>query len=143
MPPILHNTPDSIPALLEALQNSQTLFFDCEGVNLGTKGGSLTVMSFGTPQSPDDAHIVHVRPIGATALRPIFYLLESETIQKVVFDGRMSQCALFYGFDGVTLRNVVDLQIADVNLKASRGSKSSTVRRATGSRIRAWDANAL
>nr|GAT47480.1 3'-5' exonuclease [Mycena chlorophos] len=114
MPPILHNTPDSIPALLEALQNSQTLFFDCEGVNLGTKGGSLTVMSFGTPQSPDDAHIVHVPPLDGVALRPIFDLLESETIQKVVFDGRMDQSALFYGFGGVRLRNVVDLQIADV-----------------------------
>ncbi|KAF7305841.1 3'-5' exonuclease domain-containing protein [Mycena chlorophos] len=117
MAPILYKLPEAVPALLDALKASRTLFFNCEGVDLGTKGGSLTVMSFGTPQSPDDAHIVHVPPIGATALRPIFDLLESETIQKVVFDGRMSQCALFYGFDGVKLRNVVDLQIADVKAR--------------------------
>nr|GAT47478.1 predicted protein [Mycena chlorophos] len=117
MAPILYKLPEAVPALLDALKASRTLFFDCEGVDLGTKGGSLTVMSFGTPRSPDDAHIVHVPPIGATALRPIFDLLESETIQKVVFDGRMDQCALFYGFDGVKLRNVVDLQIVDVKAR--------------------------
>ncbi|KAF7305839.1 3'-5' exonuclease [Mycena chlorophos] len=116
----IYNTPESVHDLLAALKYSKTLFFDCEGVNLGKKGGSITLMSFGTPEAPGTVHLVQVPPIGLRALRPVFNLLESKTIQKVVFDGRSDQSALFYDCGKVTLRNVVDLQIADIEARRGR-----------------------
>ncbi|KAF7305842.1 3'-5' exonuclease domain-containing protein [Mycena chlorophos] len=118
LPPntILHNTPKSVSAVLNALKDADTIFFDCEGVDLGTQGGSITLLSFGTPGSPV-IHLVHIPPIGMARLRPIFDLLESNKIQKVVFDGRMDQSALYYECGRVPLRNVVDLQLVALRVQ--------------------------
>nr|GAT47477.1 predicted protein [Mycena chlorophos] len=118
LPPntILHNTPKSVSAVINALKNADTIFFDCEGVDLGKEGGSITLLSFGTPGSPV-IHLVHIPPIGMARLRPIFDLLISNKIQKVVFDGRMDQSALYYECGRVLLRNVVDLQLVALRVQ--------------------------
>lgn len=112
--------------LLEAtksLQDSSILFFDCEGEDMGAQSGHLWLISLGTA-SPGSQRIYlfDVLAIGTEGLKPIFDILASKKIQKVVFDGRMDQSALYHEY-GVTMQNVVDLQLADIKSRPRRGEK--------------------
>ena len=53
-------------------------------------------------------------------LVPFFDIICSETIFKVMFDGRMDASELLHGH-GVQLRNVLDLQVADIVSREKRG----------------------
>ncbi|KAF7317817.1 3'-5' exonuclease domain-containing protein [Mycena kentingensis (nom. inval.)] len=124
---ILHTTPESVQLVVHALvrSGSGTIFFDCEGRDLGDQGGALILLSFGTP-SDDDVHLVHVPLVGLPALRPLFNILESPVIEKIVFDGRMDQSALYHECGCVVLRNVVDIQIADIRARRQRGERNAS-----------------
>ncbi|KAJ7245378.1 ribonuclease H-like domain-containing protein [Mycena haematopus] len=116
---VLCDKESELPAVAKTLQASPVLFLDCEGDNLGVKSGHLSLISLGTP-TQEGAYIINVLAIGKAGLQPIFNLLESTEVRKVVFDGRMDQSALFHEY-GVTMQNVVDLQLADIKSRRSRG----------------------
>ncbi|KAJ7611375.1 hypothetical protein DFH06DRAFT_1016077 [Mycena polygramma] len=112
---------NELPSIINDLQASSTLFVDCEGTILGTKSGHLSLIALGMPApSKERPYIVDIQVIGKEASKPVFMLLESSQVRKVMFDGRMDQSALFHEY-GVTMQNVVDLQLADIKSRRLRG----------------------
>lgn len=116
---------EELASVTERLRGAATILVDCEGNGLGFKGGSLSLIALGTsaPQQPH-IYLIDVITLGTSALRPIFDILASDDVRKVLFDARMDQSALFYGQGGVLMNNVVDLQLADVKSRALRGEGS-------------------
>jgi len=110
--------------LTEALPNiraSSALILDCEGVNLGERGGSLSLINLKTTHpSLSRTYLIDVVRLSSAALQPIFDLLRSSSVLKVVFDGRMDFSALYHDY-GVELQGVLDLQLVDVASRRVRG----------------------
>jgi exonuclease 3'-5' domain-containing protein 1 len=125
----LCNTVDHLQVAIRALSPASTVYFDCEGDELGQAGGSLAIMSLGVIEKEQGEEHLSIFLIDVLAfqgkgrsiyLNPIFDILESESIVKVVFDGRMDSSELLHGYN-VTLRRVIDLQLADVTSREKRG----------------------
>ena len=117
------------------LKASQTVFVDSEGVDLGVRGGTLSVRSIGAiPQhAPQRLHIslIDVASVPLKHLRPVFDLLASSDVTKVVWDGRMDYSALYHDY-GVRMRNVIDLQIVDILSRDSRDTPKQHLKRFNG-----------
>ncbi|KAJ3811771.1 hypothetical protein F5876DRAFT_75496 [Lentinula aff. lateritia] len=96
-------------ALATTLSSCQVLALDCEGDHLGQRGG-LSPLSL------------------SESLKRFFALIECESVQKIVYDGRMDFCAFFYEC-GVRMRNVIDLQLADILSRSARGQSVQTQNR--------------
>ncbi|KAJ7098314.1 ribonuclease H-like domain-containing protein [Mycena epipterygia] len=109
--------------ITKSLQDCPILFLDCEGEDMGVQSGHLWLISLGTA-SPGSQRIYlfDVLAIGTEGLKAVFDILASNQIQKVVFDGRMDQSALYHEY-GVTMQNVLDLQLADIKSRPQRGEK--------------------
>ncbi|PVF93120.1 hypothetical protein CPB86DRAFT_768345 [Serendipita vermifera] len=113
---------------IHALSTASMVYLDCEGDHLGQSGGSLSIISLGViePRQGEwclsifliDVLAFHDRGIGF--LYPIFFILQSDAIVKVVFDGRMDASEFLHGY-GIMLRRVLDLQIADIVSRETRG----------------------
>ncbi|KAF9258325.1 hypothetical protein L218DRAFT_877488, partial [Marasmius fiardii PR-910] len=109
-------------AVLE-LQQFPTWIVDCEGFNLGSEGGELSILSVRGISSridlPPKTFLIDVvlltggPPETNCSLRPLFDLLESPSITKVFWDGRMDFCAIYFGY-GVEVNTVVDLQVVEM-----------------------------
>lgn len=130
--PVLCDGRDSFVSAVATLSSSRTLYFDCEGVHLGTVGGTLSTITIrsapSSNNSPQSDRIVNAQTFifdmislaqqqQPFSLKPLFALLTSPKILKVVWDGRMDSSALHHYFK-VDLRNVLDLQLADVRSRA-------------------------
>ncbi|KAF8075345.1 ribonuclease H-like domain-containing protein [Lyophyllum atratum] len=116
---------DSSAALeiaLPILKSSTALAFDCEGDKLGRLGGSLSLLSFRTmaPSPQHETFVFDAVKLSSQDLRPIYDILESGKIMKIVFDGRMDYSCLFHDH-GVRMRLTVDLQLADIKSRERRG----------------------
>ncbi|KAJ7153872.1 ribonuclease H-like domain-containing protein [Mycena crocata] len=113
-----------LAAAVEALRNASTIFLDCEGTQLGCQGGRLSLISLGvlTPHGLQ-VYLIDAHTLGQRALRPIFDLLKDNTIVKVVFDGRMDQSALFYGYGGILMENIVDLQLVELKSRVEKNKQ--------------------
>ncbi|KAJ7036763.1 ribonuclease H-like domain-containing protein [Mycena alexandri] len=122
------DTVQSLSAVAASLRSSPTLFLDCEGHDLGLAGGGLSLISLGTP-TPNQprTYLIDAVALRTSDLRSIFDILESPQVQKVVFDGRMDQTALFYDHGGICLQNVVDLQLADIKSRVLRGENEGSL----------------
>lgn len=95
-------------------------------------GGVLSLISLGVTFEDIDGDIefsiflvdvLAFTGMMASYLRPIFDILSSEAIHKVVFDGRMDASEFLHGH-GVQLKGVLDLQIADI---VSRKERAETL----------------
>lgn len=120
----LCETNASVRLALVALRKAQIIFLDCQGSYLGRRGGQLSLISLRI-QNPDDASSKHTFILDAykfsrRTLSPIYNLLSSRNVQKVVFDGRMIYSCLYHQHN-VELQNVTDLQLADIQSRAGRG----------------------
>lgn len=112
--PLLCDTGAILNEVLPDLQASSTLILDCEGVNLGERGGSLSLITLRTTYpSSARTYLIDVVRLSPSDLQPVFDLLRSSSILKVVFDGRMDFSALYHGH-GVELQSVLDVQLVDV-----------------------------
>jgi exonuclease 3'-5' domain-containing protein 1 len=119
--PLLCNTEAILTAALPVLQGSSTLILDCEGLQLGERGGSLSLITLRTTApSPIRTYIIDVVNLPRTALEPVFDILRSSDVCKVLFDGRMDYSALYHGY-GVELHNLLDVQLVDVASRQTRG----------------------
>ncbi|KAJ7613332.1 ribonuclease H-like domain-containing protein [Mycena rosella] len=119
---------EHLPAVIVGLKGSPTLFLDCEGSRLGIKTRRLSLISLGIPAPTPQkqcVYLIDTLALGTPELRPIFDLLESSDIQKVVFDGQMDQSALFHEHN-VTIQSVVDLQLADIKSRRLRGEREGS-----------------
>ncbi|KAI0049360.1 hypothetical protein FA95DRAFT_1538429 [Auriscalpium vulgare] len=95
---------------------------DCEGREIGTADGALSLLSLGSP--PVDSQSVFVIDVPAIrafppAMQAIAFLLRNPLIVKVVWDGRMDAIELSDVF-GVGLGPVLDLQIVEVLSRETR-----------------------
>lgn len=120
---ILCDNEAAAQSALATLATCQTLAIDCEGKELGTKGGQLSLINvrpISSSESSQSTFIFDVLGVSKSALRPLFDLLESQSVKKVMFDGRMDFSALYHE-QNVSLRNVLDIQITDVMSRKVKG----------------------
>lgn len=122
-------TLESLQAAADVLLQHSHIILDCEGHKLGEVGGKLSLLNLGVSHEDDegDEHlsifvidVLAFQNDKAKHLIPIFDILKSESIFKVVFDGRMDASELFHGH-GIKLNNVLDLQLADISSREKRG----------------------
>ncbi|KAI0759903.1 ribonuclease H-like domain-containing protein [Irpex lacteus] len=129
------DTVKSVKNAITILSTSEIIFMDCEGVELGVVGGSLSILSLGVisggPINVLNIYLIDVTRLSVARLRPVFNLLASPITTKVVWDGRMDYSALFHGF-GVHMQNVIDLQVVDVLSRASRDTPAQHFQRFNG-----------
>ena len=119
--PLLCNTEDTLTTALPHLQGCNTLILDCEGLRLGERGGSLSLVTLRTTEpSPVRTYIIDFVRLPRAALQPVFDVLRCSTVRKVLFDGRMDYSALYHEH-GVELANVLDVQLVDVASRRTRG----------------------
>jgi exonuclease 3'-5' domain-containing protein 1 len=119
--PLLCDTEAILTAALPILQECSTLTLDCEALRLGERGGSLSLITLRTTEpSPIRTYIIDAVRLPRSALQPIFDILSSPNVLKVVFDGRMDYSAIYHGYE-VELKNVLDIQLVDVASRQRRG----------------------
>jgi len=121
--PLVCDTEAILTAALPVLQECGTLILDCEGLRLGERGGALSLITLRTTApSPIRTYIIDVARLPRSALQPVFDILSSPNVLKVLFDGRMDYSALYHDH-GVELNNVLDIQLADVASRQKRGER--------------------
>ena len=125
---VICDTAEKCQTAATALETSHSLVFDCEGDNLGTSGGRLSVILLRGVIADSQTYIIDVPRLSLTSLQPILDLLRSPNIRKVVFDGRMDFSALYHELE-VELQNVIDLQLVDIMSRFARGEGWETQRR--------------
>lgn len=114
----------SMNAAVSALRSSSYIVCDCEGVDLGSQGGSLSIIqlaalpSEGNPDPP--VFLIDAIALSDAKLQPVYKLLRSETHTKIMYDAR-SDWSEFYHRHGVELTHVLDLQLADIDSRTVRG----------------------
>jgi exonuclease 3'-5' domain-containing protein 1 len=119
--PLLCDTEAILTAALPILQGCSTLILDCEGLRLGECGGSLSLVTLRTTTpSPIRTYIIDTVKLPRAALQPVFDILCSSNVCKVLFDGRMDYSAFYHGY-GIELTNIVDVQLVDVASRPARG----------------------
>ena len=119
--PLLCDTEASLSNALEAISGCSHIFLDCEGTELGTQGGSLSTIAIGSLTTAGGVEVFIIDAIVLKgSLQPLFAVLSAETPFKVMWDGRMDSSELYHRY-GVTLRGVLDLQLADIASRAARG----------------------
>ncbi|KAF9467847.1 ribonuclease H-like domain-containing protein [Collybia nuda] len=106
-----------------SLISAPAIIIDCEGDTLGKQGGSLSVISLCSAITTN-IFLIDVIKL-RSSLSPLFNLLQSTKVVKIMFDGRMDFSALYHEF-GVHLRNVIDLQLVDIHSRQSRGETDVT-----------------
>ncbi|KAI0337586.1 hypothetical protein BDW22DRAFT_1488252 [Trametopsis cervina] len=124
--PVFCDTVQSLNDAVQSLSGCHLLFVDCEGVNLGNLDGTLSIITLNTPPSHgpsgSETYLVDVTRLSPTQLGPLFDILASHHITKVVWDGRMDYSALHHEYT-VDMHNILDLQVVDI---LSRGMREET-----------------
>jgi len=111
----------SLDEAIGALKSSPEVMMDCEGMDLGQQGGSLSLISLRTTGTESSkTYLIDVISLTNDELRPLFDIIQSTSPRKVVFDGRMDFSELYHG-RGITLHDVLDLQLVDVDSRRQRG----------------------
>jgi exonuclease 3'-5' domain-containing protein 1 len=112
---------DALHDVIETIQSSPVIILDCEGDDLGQKGGSLSLISIKVTETDGCGYyLIDAISISKDDLQPLFDILASSSTTKVLFDGRMDFAELYHTY-GVTLRGVLDLQLADVASRSTEG----------------------
>lgn len=108
------DTPASYASSMWHLRQADYLILDCEGVNLGRAGGSVTLICVGTPFAKHIFLFDVLSPLISN--RDVYALLDvlsDRNVLKVVWDGRMDFLEIYSTF-GISLEGVLDLQVAEV-----------------------------
>mmetsp|Transcript_14105 Transcript_14105/g.20856 ORF Transcript_14105/g.20856 Transcript_14105/m.20856 type:complete len:337 (-) Transcript_14105:230-1240(-) len=121
----LVDSAEAVADMMSALVGVNQITFDLEGVDL-SRSGPITVASIKPLSRQGDskrqvAFLVDIKVLQAEAIDALRGLLESEKVEKVMFDCRTDSDALFHQH-GITLRNVIDLQAYDQALDHHRGT---------------------
>ncbi|KAJ3972710.1 ribonuclease H-like domain-containing protein, partial [Lentinula raphanica] len=122
---VLCDTPESFSIAIHALKLSLGFVVDCEGLDLGRQNGRLSLLSIRSiPPLPNPSinYIFDFLSLPSSLLQPLFALLSSSSVLKIVFDGRMDYSALYHEY-GVVMENVLDLQLVDVASRYVRGER--------------------
>jgi len=117
---ILCDNEKSVKEAVRSLDQASCVFLDCEGRDLGTRDGALSIVSLGSPLT-DTVYLIDVVSLSPDLNQLIFDLLENNDLRKVVWDGRMDFAELFFGHSTAIDANVLDLQLVDITSRSSRG----------------------
>ncbi|KAJ3737447.1 ribonuclease H-like domain-containing protein, partial [Lentinula guzmanii] len=120
---ILCDTPESFSSAIAVLQTFSLLVIDCEGLNLGTHHGSLSLLTI-RPIAPQNSQNFIFDFVALTfSLQPLFSILTNPSILKILYDGRMDFSALYHSYH-IDLDPVLDLQLVDICSRFARGGYS-------------------
>ncbi|KDQ53924.1 hypothetical protein JAAARDRAFT_209689 [Jaapia argillacea MUCL 33604] len=114
----LCDTGVAVEQAVSHLMASPFVLLDCEGRDLGKRGGALSLICIGTSKA-ETIYVFDVPTLSqsGSSIATLFELLRSKEVKKVMWDGRMDFVSILDTF-GVGIENVVDLQVAEV---VSRG----------------------
>lgn len=121
-------TVESLRIAAQVLSQHSHIVLDCEGRTLGIVGGKLSLLNLGVVHDTEEGEehlsifvidVLSFQRDRVHYLTPIFDILKSEEVYKIVFDGRMDASELLHGH-GVQLKNVLDLQLADILSREKR-----------------------
>ncbi|KNZ78887.1 hypothetical protein J132_09133 [Termitomyces sp. J132] len=118
---VLCDTELSISNAAAVLSSSSLLALDCEGRGLGETG-----------------FLIDTVRLKGERLRPIYDILESTSIPKVVYDGRKDFSCLFHD-RRVEIRNVIDLQLVDIKSREIRGENDADRLLRLGQVVPKWE----
>jgi exonuclease 3'-5' domain-containing protein 1 len=123
-------TNSSVAAAVDVLRTSQFLILDCEGRELGSQGGALSLLAIGTAHAEQiflfDAVALDHK---AAAMTELLQMLGRADKLKIVWDGRMDAVELQATYS-VDLAGVLDLQLAEVATR--RHPRQETAEARTG-----------
>jgi exonuclease 3'-5' domain-containing protein 1 len=112
---ILCDDNSSLADAIAAIQPASVLVLDCEGKTLGIEGGTLSLIILRALEPKiSKTYLIDTISLTKDQLNPIFNILRSSSVTKIMFDGRKDFCELYHGCN-VYLRGVLDLQLADVD----------------------------
>lgn len=111
----LCTTDEHVLKATSVLASSKYVFLDCEGRDLGNKEGALSLIQLGAPNAHSlDIFLFDVLSLSHLALQRLFNtILASDSVRKIVWDGRMDDTELYFGHS-CALQNVLDLQLVDI-----------------------------
>ncbi|KZT38431.1 hypothetical protein SISSUDRAFT_1119622 [Sistotremastrum suecicum HHB10207 ss-3] len=120
---LLCDNQQTLQGVVATLRRASAIILDCEAQDIGYVGGQLSVISLGVAGSLlsskrrgrqyHPVFLVDVLAFSRRQLRSLYDILEDENVTKVVFGGRHDFTELYHG-QGVYMKGVIDLQIADV-----------------------------
>ncbi|KAK0193327.1 ribonuclease H-like domain-containing protein [Armillaria mellea] len=117
----------AVAAAVPVLSSYSHLVVDCEGDQLGCRGGRLSLLTI-TPIRPDSDHvptyIFDLVRLKRKNMRRVFDFLRDASRMKIVFDGRMDYSALWHEY-GVPIVGVIDMQLADLHSRQACGETES------------------
>ncbi|KAK0222885.1 ribonuclease H-like domain-containing protein [Armillaria nabsnona] len=117
----------AVAAAVPVLSSYSHLVVDCEGDQLGCRGGRLSLLTI-TPIRADSDHvptyIFDFLRLKRKNVRRVSDLLRDASRVKIVFDGRMDYSALWHEYD-VPIVGVIDMQLADLHSRQARGERES------------------
>lgn len=127
---------NQLPKVVRSLSQSPHLLLDCEGQNIGSPDGILSLISVGTAGSKEIfvLDVLRLRDRTHPLLVQFLQFLQNPTILKVIWDGRMDYAEIYATF-GVKLLGVLDLQIAEVMGRATVKGEQDFQRRGRLRRI--------
>ncbi|KAK0214121.1 ribonuclease H-like domain-containing protein [Armillaria fumosa] len=117
---VLCADPVAVEAAVEALSSYSHLVVDCEGDQLGCKGGRLSLLTIRAASDDAPTYIFDLLRLKRRNMRRVFDLLRDASRVKIVFDGRMDYSALWHEYD-VAMVGVIDMQLADLHSRQARG----------------------
>jgi len=118
---ILCDDSSSLSHAIAAIQPASVLVLDCEGKTLGVEGGTLSLIILRALEPEiSKAYLIDTISLTKDQLNPIFDIIQSSSVTKIMYDGRKDFSELYHGCN-VYLRGVLDLQLADVNSRRQRG----------------------
>ncbi|KAK0494076.1 ribonuclease H-like domain-containing protein [Armillaria luteobubalina] len=117
---VLCADPVAVSAAVQALSRYSHLVVDCEGDQLGCKGGRLSLLTI-RPASDDSVptYIFDLLSLKRRNMRRVFDLLRFSFCIKIVFDGRMDYSALWHEYN-IAIFGVIDMQLADLHSRQAR-----------------------
>ncbi|KAK0444095.1 ribonuclease H-like domain-containing protein [Armillaria borealis] len=117
----------TVAAAVPVLSSYSHLVVDCEGDQLGCRGGRLSLLTITPIRAASDhvpTYIFDLLRLKRKNIRRVFDLLRDASRVKIFFDGRMDYSALWHEYD-VHVVGVIDMQLADLHSRQARGETES------------------
>lgn len=115
---------EDIQDAVQDIKKHSLIAIDCEGVDLG-KEGALCLLQVGLRMSPTlyRTYLFDITTMGKPAFTSgLADVLASQSISKIFYDCRLDCVALHHQF-GVTVNNIIDLQLLVVNSIRANGGR--------------------
>ncbi|KZV90817.1 hypothetical protein EXIGLDRAFT_648900 [Exidia glandulosa HHB12029] len=106
---------DDAMAALDVLARSPFLLLDLEGHRLGCSGGAMSIVSVGSRTG--EIYLFDAIALPPPTVRIVLEFVSDAQRIKYMWDARKDYSEILHGY-GIRLRNIVDLQIADVLVRA-------------------------